>query len=857
MSFFKALGKYIEESGVPFILTESLVLAEGSLKGFLCGTHYNRCKRIHIIFSAALQLLHFRQFLQTKDFDCEIIREELKKFQGDDLSSFPALKALLSDYDTYCEDTQIGNHSATAKFWMTYINFVKLYQEFSRSIRTNDINLFIFCLLRIASLMFAMNHQNYCRWIIKYCANLVNIDTTHPGLKPILENGGFSIKRTTKNFSRTSIDLTLEQTINADAANKLKGISNFTNSISARKRWALSHSIRTSLISHMLDILNINKTEDTSNACRSHVVKKDNLALKSVINEVENNINPFNSEIDKDNLFNISTGKSATEKVKHYLLNIGSIGDDRRNNFIQECSLDSQRFEATIKRQEIFTFASENKAKLKKENGKVIEVRFERNLVSRILALSLQNKIDLATILSFPLTPFPLSLCHIDGSINKTDKSSLFKALEKAVTSTLPSHINCTLIDGFYLLHLLGETPPTFGKLATQVLRKICQHKGNEIHIVFDKLVRPSIKDIERDKRANLYERSTQFLIQGSEQQRPSDFMKAMRNDNFKQSLIKFLCDFWQNDMFVEIVSNKTIYANCNDDCYKFTVVEGHMQINIVDTFKCFHEEADSRIIYHLSKIEENTNVVVRGADTDILIILLGNLHKINKNVNIWMEVGVASKNTCRFVDVNAIFNKLGSSMCKSLPAFHSLTGCDYTASFSRKGKLKPLGILKKDQKLQEVFGTFGYNASLSKEQIESVERFICAMYGKPNLSNINDARFDIFYDHCNPKPNQSPFKNLKNFDSAMIPPCKNVLLLKVKRMNQICSIWNNATQNEPTFYDPLENGWSFNNNKFSPIWFDGPQAPACLNDIILPDTDENIDIEIEEIMHNSSDDEQ
>lgn len=51
MSFFKVLGKYIEESGGPFILTESLVLPEGSLKGFLTGTHYNRCKRIHTIFS--------------------------------------------------------------------------------------------------------------------------------------------------------------------------------------------------------------------------------------------------------------------------------------------------------------------------------------------------------------------------------------------------------------------------------------------------------------------------------------------------------------------------------------------------------------------------------------------------------------------------------------------------------------------------------------------------------------------------------------------------------------------------------------------------------------------------------------
>lgn len=128
-------------------------------------------------------------------------------------------------------------------------------------------------------------------------------------------------------------------------------------------------------------------------------------------------------------------------------------------------------------------------------------------------------------------------------------------------------------------------------------------------------------------------------------------------------------------------------------------------------------------------------------------------------------------------------------------------------------------------------------------------------MYAKPHLKDINEARFDIFYDHCKAKPNKSPFKNLKNFDSAMIPPCKEVLLFKIRRVNQICSIWNNATERQAAFYDPLENGWTLKNNKFSPIWFDGPQVPTCLDDILLPAPEENKDEE--ESLNDSSDDEQ
>ena len=48
---------------------------------------------------------------------------------------------------------------------------------------------------------------------------------------------------TTKGFSRMPIDLTLEQTINADAAFQQSEITSLTNSIFARQKEAESHSI--------------------------------------------------------------------------------------------------------------------------------------------------------------------------------------------------------------------------------------------------------------------------------------------------------------------------------------------------------------------------------------------------------------------------------------------------------------------------------------------------------------------------------------------------------------------------------------------------------------------------------------
>ena len=48
----------------------------------------------------------------------------------------------------------------------------------------------------------------------------LNVDNTHPGVREVLEKGALTIRRTSKSFSRAAVDLTLEQTVNADAASR-------------------------------------------------------------------------------------------------------------------------------------------------------------------------------------------------------------------------------------------------------------------------------------------------------------------------------------------------------------------------------------------------------------------------------------------------------------------------------------------------------------------------------------------------------------------------------------------------------------------------------------------------------------
>ena len=74
-----------------------------------------------------------------------------------------------------------------------------------------------------------------------------HIDETHAGARTMLEAEALTIQRTTEPFSRSPADLTLEQTVNANAASRLTGIESFSQSVSARRRWMFTRSLRNEL----------------------------------------------------------------------------------------------------------------------------------------------------------------------------------------------------------------------------------------------------------------------------------------------------------------------------------------------------------------------------------------------------------------------------------------------------------------------------------------------------------------------------------------------------------------------------------------------------------------------------------
>ncbi len=295
------------------------------------------------------------------------------------------------------------------------------------------------------------------------------------------------------------------------------------------------------------------------------------------------------------------------------------------------------------------------------------------------------------------------------------------------------------------------DLPKQYGKLARHILQKLCRTSAKRIDLVFDRFITPSIKDAERDRRSKSG-RDTPLKISGPNQQRPSDWLKALRNDSFKTELVKFFIDAFQDDSLAHIIAQKTLYVTCESLCYSFSVVEGRVERREEPSLYCIHEEADTRIIGHLGLMPTPAKVVIRTSDTDVLAIAIGNFSKITSGIKLYVEVVLISKNTLRYIDVTSISEKLGPSLSNAIPAFHAFTGCDFSPAFSGKGKVGPLKILESSVSFQRAFATFGSQEILPQWVIEEVEKFVCHMYGKKKLSSVDDARLEAFKQVYEPK---------------------------------------------------------------------------------------------------------
>ena len=160
----------------------------------------------------------------------------------------------------------------------------------------------------------------------------------------------------------------------------------------------------------------------------------------------------------------------------------------------------------SIQRRKVENFASENSKKKRKSTTKAKPVTegVRDTFVRLMVVVSESTNFDLKHVLECPITDYPLSIAHGDGSIMKTVKANLLKKLESMQNGFAQNYlprIDVTVIDGGLLLHsFLAVTSciASYANLARNQLSHVCSNAGGEIHVLFDTYIQSSIKGSER-----------------------------------------------------------------------------------------------------------------------------------------------------------------------------------------------------------------------------------------------------------------------------------------------------------------------------------------------------------------------
>ena len=156
-----------------------------------------------------------------------------------------------------------------------------------------------------------------------------------------------------------------------------------------------------------------------------------------------------------------------------------------------------------------------------------------------------------------------------------------------------------------------------------------------------------------------------------------------------------------------------------------------------------------------------------------MFILLLRFARHINQTL--LFDTGAGDKR--RLVSVQAVAKDLGDEINLALVALHAFTGCDTTSAFVRRGKVKPLTLLKKHPEFLPGFHALGSGVDIEDRVFKDLEKFTCLMYGS-KLGDINSLRYENFIERFSAKPGEV-LTSYNGVDMRLLAPCRESLKIK------------------------------------------------------------------------------
>ena len=202
--------------------------------------------------------------------------------------------------------------------------------------------------------------------------------------------------------------------------------------------------------------------------------------------------------------------------------------------------------------------------------------------------------------------------------------------------------------------------------------------------------------------------------------------------------------------------------------------------------------------------------------DADVFILLL---HvSINCNKILYFRQGTtSSRDGITYHNITLLSSQLGEKIFAILPAFHSLSGSDFTKPLFGRSKINSF------KKLLSKPASMDLMSSMNTDHvdIEKVTYFVLhVIYNRPKREKSpGDSHYAILYVRKSEKKRFAPTKSL--------PPDQESLTMKVLRAHLVSHSWINCLDCNYQSLDPLSTGWIFIAAALQPLWYKGASLPG------------------------------
>ena len=292
-----------------------------------------------------------------------------------------------------------------------------------------------------------------------------------------------------------------------------------------------------------------------------------------------------------------------------------------------------------------------------------------------------------------------------------------------------------------------------------------------------------------------------------------------------KQKLLEDMALFWNSASNKILIQEYFVDWMIEAKCYNQTIYVGGIEdgkckklspnqdmILVPELYSNKHEEADDRIMMHISHAGHIgiKSVLVFSADTDVFVGL--SYHYLSSfNIEELHVIIGGSKHMQKTVPIHLLVRQLNPVLISCLPAIHALTGCDTTSKVGTKA-----AIMKKSVDL-ELIRSFG-KTDLSISVLENAEQFLLQMIGKGDFRTFDRLRYHQYYDAE------------KNLTLMNIVCCSSTIRLHIKRAFLQTFLWISADKSDRAQINPMLYGYKTDHDGFpKPVLVEAPIRPLDL----------------------------